>query len=69
MAQPIYDIASPCVRNCCLNDSDICLGCGRSLHEITQWGASNNSEKRSIIVTAAERRQIMCESKKIPPVS
>ncbi|MGZ8185918.1 MAG: DUF1289 domain-containing protein [Methylobacter sp.] len=27
-------IASPCIRNCCLNNDDICLGCFRSLHEI-----------------------------------
>lgn len=50
------DIESPCVRNCCLNDDDICLGCFRSLEEITQWGESN-SDARTVILEHARQRQ------------
>lgn len=52
--QPV--IESPCVRNCCLNEADICLGCFRSLTEITQWSIANNEVKREILKFAAHRR-------------
>jgi predicted Fe-S protein YdhL (DUF1289 family) len=48
---------SPCVRNCCLNDDDICLGCFRSLEEITQWGESNNQERIIVLQNAQQRRE------------
>ncbi|WP_229837607.1 DUF1289 domain-containing protein [Cellvibrio zantedeschiae] len=52
-------IDSPCVRNCCLNDDDICLGCGRSLQEITRWSTSTDAGKEAILLAAAERRQLI----------
>lgn len=30
-------VQSPCVRNCTLDENDVCLGCGRTLAEITEW--------------------------------
>ena len=39
---------SPCIRNCCLDETDICLGCYRTLSEITSWSASTDEEKRAI---------------------
>ena len=56
---PSTPVASPCVRNCCLNDEDVCLGCGRSLQEITRWSAVNNEDKQVILVVAAERRRLI----------
>ena len=47
---------SPCVRNCCLNDDDICMGCFRSLEEIKQWGGSDAFNKQAILVAAKARR-------------
>jgi predicted Fe-S protein YdhL (DUF1289 family) len=52
-------IDSPCVRNCCLNDEDICLGCGRSLGEITRWSAAQNADKLVILAAAEERRRLL----------
>lgn len=52
-------IESPCVRNCCLNDDDICLGCGRSLQEITRWSASSDADKQITLIAAAERRRLI----------
>lgn len=52
-------IDSPCVRNCCLDDGDICLGCGRSLREITAWSVANDAAKQIILTAAAERRRLM----------
>lgn len=48
---------SPCVRNCCLDDDDVCMGCGRSITEITQWSAASLEDKQKILYLAAERRQ------------
>lgn len=52
-------IESPCVRNCCLNDDDICLGCGRSLQEITRWSAASDADKQITLTAAAERRKLI----------
>lgn len=49
-------VPSPCIRHCCLNGADICLGCFRSLTEIVQWGAADSQARRLIIAHAALRR-------------
>ena len=49
--------ASPCVSNCCLNEEDICLGCFRSLSEITGWSQASDSGKQNIIDNTALRRE------------
>lgn len=50
---------SPCVRNCCLDPKDICLGCFRSLEEIMQWGQSQTTpeQKIQILANCAKRKQ------------
>lgn len=55
-------IASPCVRNCCLDDRDICLGCYRSITEITGWAAADNHQ-RSEILRRCELRRAACVDK------
>jgi predicted Fe-S protein YdhL (DUF1289 family) len=47
---------SPCVRNCCLDDDDTCLGCFRSLEEIKEWGTVDR-HRRCIILQNARRRK------------
>ncbi|RHW76657.1 DUF1289 domain-containing protein [Colwellia sp. RSH04] len=54
---PLNNVQSPCVRNCCLNEQDICLGCFRSLKEITQWSSASNQSKLAIIEKTQHRRQ------------
>jgi predicted Fe-S protein YdhL (DUF1289 family) len=49
-------VQSPCVRNCCLNDSDICVGCFRSLVEITRWSLINDDAKMQILAQVAIRK-------------
>ncbi len=49
-------IESPCIRNCCLNDADVCLGCFRLLDEITGWAYASEAEKRDILNQAAQRK-------------
>jgi uncharacterized protein len=49
-------IASPCIRKCCLNPQDICVGCFRTLDEILAWSASNNFEKHNILQDCEQRK-------------
>jgi predicted Fe-S protein YdhL (DUF1289 family) len=49
--------ASPCVRNCCLDDQDICLGCYRSITEITGWSAADNHQRNEILLRCDMRRE------------
>ncbi|MFK5915366.1 MAG: DUF1289 domain-containing protein [Woeseiaceae bacterium] len=46
---------SPCIRNCCLNESDICLGCFRSIDEICLWSRATEAEKQNILNLAEAR--------------
>ena len=48
---------SPCVRNCCLSDDDICLGCFRLLDEIMFWNEADDQERRVILQNAQHRRE------------
>lgn len=50
------EIESPCVRNCCLDSDNICLGCFRSLDEILLWHDSDAEQKRQILAQAKKRR-------------
>lgn len=48
-------VASPCTRVCTLNDDDVCLGCGRTLVEITRWSTMPEAEKAACVQQAHER--------------
>jgi predicted Fe-S protein YdhL (DUF1289 family) len=52
---PVEYVASPCVDRCCLDDDDVCLGCGRHVREIIEWGNAS-SERRLAIREAARGR-------------
>lgn len=53
---PIIEPVSPCVRNCCLDEDDICMGCGRSLAEIVGWTKADNAGKTRTLELAEARR-------------
>ncbi|MBD9483083.1 DUF1289 domain-containing protein [Pseudomonas sp. PDM14] len=48
-------VDSPCRRQCCLDDDDRCLGCGRLLGEILEWGSADNPRRREICLAAQQR--------------
>jgi len=50
-------ISSPCIRNCCLDENDICLGCHRSLTEICDWGEAGDAYRLKILDNATQRKQ------------
>ena len=57
MGSTSSDIESPCVRNCCLDKHDICIGCGRSVEEIIRWGDAGMVERVDILAKAKERKE------------
>ena len=48
-------VQSPCVRVCCLDDKDMCLGSGRLLSEIRDWHRSDDAQRRRVLVAARAR--------------
>ncbi len=56
LTSPADDVVlSPCRRECCLDDDDICVGCGRLLAEIREWKAADSPRRRQIIELAQAR--------------
>ncbi|MES2205867.1 MAG: DUF1289 domain-containing protein [Pseudomonadota bacterium] len=53
--EPIGNIPSPCVRNCCLDENDICIGCFRSLSEIVHWSQASEYEKKETLARCCLR--------------
>jgi len=49
-------IQSPCIRNCCLSNEDVCLGCFRLITEITGWSEADDVERLEILVKAEHRK-------------
>lgn len=47
--------ASPCVSICTLDESDVCVGCHRTMEEITHW-SSYPKEKQWAIIDDLGRR-------------
>ena len=62
MDAPLRDpLASPCVRNCCLDEANVCMGCGRTLAEIVAWGTANEADKTAILARSRERARQRAE--------
>lgn len=61
MATPSTDphthrrVESPCIRNCTLDEDDVCLGCFRDITEICAWAGADDDERRRILDAAAAR--------------
>ncbi|WP_293268499.1 DUF1289 domain-containing protein [Neptunomonas sp.] len=53
----VEKVKSPCVRQCCLDEQDICLGCSRSLQEILDWTVITEEERRAVLVQAKIRKK------------
>ncbi|WP_333606644.1 DUF1289 domain-containing protein [Arsukibacterium sp.] len=60
-------VESPCVRNCCLDQADYCLGCGRSYQDILAWHQADNQARQQILLRAqahlAERARLAQQQK------
>jgi predicted Fe-S protein YdhL (DUF1289 family) len=49
-------VESPCIRQCTLDEADICVGCFRSIAEICAWSAMDERAKRETLARCQERR-------------
>jgi uncharacterized protein len=49
-------VESPCIRECCLDEHNICLGCHRSLREICDWSDASDAERLEILARCEVRR-------------
>ena len=50
-------VRSPCRRNCCLDERNVCMGCGRSIDEILRWNEASDTEREEILRSAELRRR------------
>ncbi|XOV77384.1 MAG: DUF1289 domain-containing protein [Aestuariibacter sp.] len=50
-------ITSPCIRNCCLDDKDICVGCFRHISEITSWTTVTEQQRAEILARCKKRSE------------
>jgi predicted Fe-S protein YdhL (DUF1289 family) len=50
-------LSTPCTRNCCLTDDDICLGCFRSINEITLWTEVDDNIRQEFLNNADSRKR------------
>ncbi|WP_300657631.1 DUF1289 domain-containing protein [Pseudomonas sp.] len=48
-------VASPCVQICALDDDDTCIGCQRTVAEITRWSRMDNTERRQVLLLCHAR--------------
>ncbi|MBU2881111.1 DUF1289 domain-containing protein [Psychrosphaera sp. B3R10] len=67
------EITSPCIRNCCLNAEDVCLGCFRTITEICAWTSYTNKERENVLAKCGSRQLDMMDkqekSTKVQPNS
>lgn len=54
---PLPRVASPCIKVCILDAANVCVGCGRTIGEITQWSRMTDEEQRLACDLAQQRRQ------------
>lgn len=47
---------NPCIRCCCLDSRDICIGCFRSLEEILEWHSASINRQKQILATCQGRK-------------
>jgi len=51
-------LPSPCINICQIDAaSGLCLGCFRSIDEITRWAQADEASQRAILAAIEQRRQ------------
>ncbi|NOS89615.1 MAG: DUF1289 domain-containing protein [Methylococcaceae bacterium] len=56
MAAPITT-PTPCIRQCTLDSHDVCIGCFRTLQEITCWSSADEQTRQQIVQNTKRRKQ------------
>ena len=57
MTLPPPPVASPCIKVCVLDARNVCVGCGRTIDEITQWARLTEEQRRLVVDRAQQRRE------------
>lgn len=53
----LQDAESPCVRICMIDaDHDLCVGCWRTLREISDWHRYTPEQKHALLARLKDRR-------------
>ena len=52
----LIEYHSPCIKVCTIKD-DVCIGCGRTLDEISYWTSMTNEQRRKIYERVSHRVQ------------
>ena len=59
MSQPYDNYDSPCVNTCVIDQqTKFCMGCGRTLHEISYWTRYTREERQCILQQLPSRQAI-----------
>ena len=54
----INEIDTPCIDICSIDrDSGECIGCGRTVEEVSNWENFNNLKKKQILEDLSTRRK------------
>lgn len=49
---------SPCILICTLDDEKNCLGCGRTLEQISRWALMSKDEQWAVVDELAQRERV-----------
>jgi predicted Fe-S protein YdhL (DUF1289 family) len=52
----LRDPNNPCIRRCCLDADDMCIGCFRTLEEILGWRSLSAAQKERVIAVCIVRK-------------
>lgn len=55
LPRPEKPVRSPCLNICALNEHDVCVGCQRTVAEITGWSRMDNAARRVVLGLCHER--------------
>ena len=51
-------LKTPCIKLCKLNEENVCVGCYRSIEEITNWRNLSLKEQKQVMETTKKRKRI-----------
>ena len=63
-------IVSPCIKVCAVDSkTGWCIGCGRSIKEITNWVKMGPKGRNDVMLDLSERMETLRANGKLGPVS
>jgi uncharacterized protein len=63
-------VESPCVKTCLIHPTGrLCVGCLRTIDEISAWGRMGHEERRAVMAALPSRAAILAEARSGAPRS